>query len=229
MPRVEYAILEFDTLPQCASGSVDNNDVALDIKGAGSEKEIDVGVGVGANNANNNGWNEDGSCSGEIYIFNGQDNRCRSKDQLAGLTGGGCCDKDKVFVGLVNCKEHEKALAEKNKEKLCVEIGEYCSKQNKFPKFCIQYSKSYCCFNSMLARIFNEQGRRQIGKGWGSPSSPHCRGFSVEEFQKLDFSKIDLTEFTNTLTLRVNDSFAKKQSEKIKEKVNQNINNMKPY
>ncbi|MCL9823408.1 conjugal transfer protein TraN [Helicobacter colisuis] len=228
-PRKEYAILEFDSLPKCANGiPADNNDVALDIKSAEDKREVDVGIGIGANNAGNNGWNSDGSCGGQIYIFSGQDNRCRSKDKFAGLSGGGCCDKDKVFLGLVSCKEHEKALAEKNKEKLCVEIGEYCSKSKKFIG-CIQHSKSYCCFNSMLARIFNEQGRRQIGKGWGSPSSPHCRGFSVEEFQKLDFSKIDLTEFINTLTVRVNDSFAEKQLEKIRDKVNQNINSMKPY
>nr|HEC1719610.1 mating pair stabilization protein [Campylobacter jejuni] len=31
--------------------------------------------------------------------------------------------------------------------------------------------------------------------GWGSPKSPDYRGFTPEEFQKLDFSKIDLSEF----------------------------------
>ncbi|WP_229239094.1 hypothetical protein [Campylobacter volucris] len=29
----------------------------------------------------------------------------------------------------------------------------------------------------------------------GSPKSPDCRGFAPEEFQKLDFSEIDLSEF----------------------------------
>ncbi|ENU5879869.1 MULTISPECIES: hypothetical protein [Campylobacter] len=43
--------------------------------------------------------------------------------------------------------------------------------------------------------MFNEQGRPQIKRGWGSPKSPDYRGFTPEEFQKLDFSKIDLSEF----------------------------------
>ena len=32
-----------------------------------------------------------------------------------------------------------------------------------------------------------------MGISWGSGESPQCRGFTPEEFQKLDFSKIDLT------------------------------------
>ena len=183
-----------------------------------------LGTPIGFNDVNNNGWNADGSCNGQLYVFNGQDNRCRSKDKFGGLVGGGCCDKNKVFLGLVRCKEHEKALAKKNKDNLCVEVGEYCSKRRKFIG-CIQHSKTHCCFNSLLAKIFNEQGRAQIGKGWGSPESPNCRGFTTEEFQKLDFSKMNLTEFTKSLSVRVNDSFAKKQSEKIKERIHRNISN----
>ncbi|HEF3199582.1 TPA: mating pair stabilization protein, partial [Campylobacter coli] len=30
---------------------------------------------------------------------------------FGGLLGGGCCDKDNVFLGLVACKEDEKKLA----------------------------------------------------------------------------------------------------------------------
>lgn len=37
------------------------------------------------------------------------------KTSFFGLTGGGCCDKDKVFIGLVPCKEDEKKLAKLNK------------------------------------------------------------------------------------------------------------------
>jgi conjugal transfer mating pair stabilization protein TraN len=62
---------------------------------------------------------------------------------------------------------------------------------------CLERTKSFCCFNSHLARIINEQGRGQIGKGWGSDTarSPDCSGFSVAELQSLDFSRMDLSEF----------------------------------
>ncbi|MGJ0495138.1 conjugal transfer protein TraN [Aliarcobacter cryaerophilus] len=149
----------------------------------------------GANDKNNDGWSEDGMCNGQIYIFNGKDRRCRSSDTFFGLAGGGCCDKDKVFMGLIECKENEKLLAKQNKAELCTEIGEYCSKKINlgFAKICVQKSKGHCCFGSKLARFVHEQGRPQIGIEWGSPESPQCRGFTPEEFQKLDFSKIDLT------------------------------------
>jgi conjugal transfer mating pair stabilization protein TraN len=31
--------------------------------------------------------------------------------------------------------------------------------------------------------------------GWGTPKQPYCRGLTPEEFQALDFSKMDLTEY----------------------------------
>lgn len=37
---------------------------------------------VGINDENNNGWEYDGSCGGQIFIFNKKDNRCRSKDKF---------------------------------------------------------------------------------------------------------------------------------------------------
>ena len=149
----------------------------------------------GANDKNNDGWNENGACNGQIYIFNGNDKRCRYKDTFFGLMGGGCCDKDKVFMGLVACKENEKLLAKMNKAEQCHEVGEYCSKKISlgFAKICVQNSKGHCCFGSKLARIIHEQGRPQLGISWGSGESPQCRGFTPEDFQKLDFSKIDLT------------------------------------
>jgi conjugal transfer mating pair stabilization protein TraN len=163
---------------------------------------------TGVNDANNNGWESDGSCAGQIYIFNGKDERCRSKDIGGGLTGGGCCSHDKVFLGLVPCKEEEKLL-DKNKEgRKCHYIGEYCSKELNLlvTKICIQHKKTYCCFNSKLARIINEQGRSQLKRSWGDAKSPNCRGFKPEDFQKLDFSKMDLSEFYKDVSAKFSDS-----------------------
>jgi conjugal transfer mating pair stabilization protein TraN len=51
----------------------------------------------------------------------------------------------------------------------------------------------------MLARIVNEQGRTQIGKGWGGAESPDCTGFTVAQLQTLNFAAMDLTEFYTSL------------------------------
>jgi len=164
----------------------------------GSSDFENLGTVEGQNDKNNSGWNNEGSCAGQLYIFNGEDKRCRASDKLFGLTGGGCCDKDKVFMGLVACKDNEKILAKKRKNDLAHYVGEYCSKKIKFLG-CIQTSESYCTFSSKLGRIIHEQGRPQLGISWGSPDSPNCRGFTPDEFQKLDFSKLDFTEFAKDI------------------------------
>ena len=64
--------------------------------------------------------------------------------------------------------------------------------------FITQKWKRYCCFNSILARIIHEQGRPQLGIGWGggvSSTALDCRGFSTQELSSLDFSRIDLSEY----------------------------------
>jgi conjugal transfer mating pair stabilization protein TraN len=65
---------------------------------------------------------------------------------------------------------------------------------------CVQRLKRYCCFNSKMGRIIHEQGRPQLKSfgpdgAWGTPNEPNCRGFTTEEFQMLDFSKIDMSEY----------------------------------
>ena len=160
-----------------------------------------AGTVQGSNDTNNNGWTEDGNCAGKIYIFSGQDLRCRSWDTLYNLSGHACCGGyEDTLWGLVSCKDDEKLLAKKKDAQLCREIGEYCSKKIKlgFTKICVQKKKSYCCFNSKLAKTIVEQGNIQLGRNFGSAESPSCQGFQVKDFEKLDFSKMD---FTNAFDL----------------------------
>jgi conjugal transfer mating pair stabilization protein TraN len=67
---------------------------------------------------------------------------------------------------------------------------------------CIEHTTGKCCFNSMLARIVNEQGRGQIAKGWGSAQSPDCSGFTIAQLQSLDFARMDLSEFYASLVAK---------------------------
>jgi len=87
---------------------------------------------------------------------------------------------------------------------MCHEVGTYCS--SKILGICIQKSKGHCCFNTKLGRIIQEQGRPQLksfnGLGWGTPKNPYCRGFTPEEFQALDFSKMDLSEYYSEIEAR---------------------------
>ena len=142
---------------------------------------------------------ENGNCKGTIYIFNGEDKRCRP----AGIStyGTNCCKKSDIellnLVSLGKCKESELYLSKlRSWGKLdgrCHYIGSYCDK--KILDVCVQKKKTFCCFSSGLARIIQEQGREQLGIDWGTPTEPNCRGFTPEEFQKIDWNKIDFSEW----------------------------------
>jgi conjugal transfer mating pair stabilization protein TraN len=48
-----------------------------------------------------------------------------------------------------------------------------------------------------LTRILQEQGRPQLGKTWGTPKTPDCSGFTVDEFSRLDLSVMNFSEIYN--------------------------------
>lgn len=107
---------------------------------------------------------------------------------------------DILFSG---CSEDDMLTAAYDELGLCHYIGTYCKK--KIPLIgCVQKAKVFCCFNSKLARIIHEQGRPQLKDfgGWGDTDIPNCRGFTPEEFQMLDFSKIDLSEWYGDIETR---------------------------
>lgn len=151
----------------------------------------------GANDKTDNGkTDESGHCLGTLYIFNGNDNRCRPSGVQTGFTD--CCQKGTTWFGLGQCKESEKTLGKLREfgslDGNCHYVGSYCAE--KWPLVgCVQKKKTYCCFSSPLARIIQEGGRPQLGIGWGSPEAPQCRGFTPEEFQKIDFSKVNFSEW----------------------------------
>jgi conjugal transfer mating pair stabilization protein TraN len=97
--------------------------------------------------------------------------------------------------GILSCEQAEQVLAMKRDTRLCYGVGSYCSRRVPIIKLCIEKTETYCCFNSRLARIINEQGRAQIGRGWGSAEGPDCGGFSLAQLQALDFSRMNLAEF----------------------------------
>lgn len=166
----------------------------------------------GANDKHDDGPRDSvtGKCNGIVRIFNGQDLRCRPPgiDTFWTLD---CCKKDKNFI--FKCNNSSEQMLAKLRTTIkyrgqdrdytaadanCHYVGSYCSKKIKFIG-CVQKKKTYCCFSSPLARIIQEQGRPQLGKGWGDPKNPDCSGFTIDEFQKLDFSKIDFSEWVNMI------------------------------
>lgn len=124
-------------------------------------------------------------------IFKGEDLRCSK----AILGYSNCCKIDGwgQDAGLDQCSSDEQRLALSRKGNLCHYVGSYCSNKNLFG--CTSRKETHCCFKSKLARIIHEQGRVQLGIGWGSAQSPNCDGITLEQLQSLDFSQIDFSEF----------------------------------
>ena len=90
------------------------------------------------------------------------------------------------------CSSAEKLLDEKDDAGLCHKVGTYCS--SSFLGICVTKKDVYCCFQSKISRILQEQGRPQIGKPWGKPKTETCEGFSIFEFQQLDLAAMNFSE-----------------------------------
>ena len=102
----------------------------------------------------------------------------------------------------------------------CDYVSRYCSMKNPghfvggFVGGCLQWTQVYCCFDSPLSRILNKQVRyAQRGCpnlwpyaipacafGFGKKHAI-CNGITLDEIKKVDWEKIDLTEWLNLLSI----------------------------
>jgi conjugal transfer mating pair stabilization protein TraN len=130
-----------------------------------------------------------------LSLFNGTRETCSSK--VFGVLN--CC-KGKGFplipgiqlLVALGCSREEMLLHQKDAQGLCAYVGTYCS--SSFLGVCLTKRKVYCCFESKLSRILQEQGRQQLNKPWGKPKTEQCLGFTIDEFARLDLSKMDFSE-----------------------------------
>jgi conjugal transfer mating pair stabilization protein TraN len=85
------------------------------------------------------------------------------------------------FSGLISCPDREKETALKRDANLCVELGAYCSRKLPLLGTCLERTYSHCCFNSVLAKSVNTQGKIKLGQSLGDARSPNCDGFTPEQ------------------------------------------------
>lgn len=102
------------------------------------------------------------------------------------------------YQNYASCDMMDQKNAMAKGQKLCTYVGNTCEKR--VPGLgCVKSVEQYVCFNSILARIINEQGRPQVGRNFGTPESPDPQGFTLEEMNRLDFSKMDFSEFVESV------------------------------
>ena len=97
------------------------------------------------------------------------------------------------------CEQDEFELGAKRHLKVCHYVGSYCASD--VLGVCIEKKQSYCCFNSPLARILQEQIRPQLGMSWGSAKHPDCSAIPVNRLNDVDWSQVDLSEWLALLNI----------------------------
>ena len=123
-----------------------------------------------------------------LRFFQGNRRACRIR--WGGLAD--CCKDSGVLIGLTDCSEGERLLAEERHAGNTHYLGKRCTRR--ILGVCTRRERSWCVFGSKLGRILQEGVRSQLGIGWGS-----CRGFTVDEMERIDFEAVDLSEFTEDL------------------------------
>ncbi|ORM59404.1 conjugal transfer protein TraN [Pantoea rodasii] len=131
-----------------------------------------------------------------VKAFTGQALYCRKA--MAGFSN--CC-VDTGWgnsAGLANCNSDEMAIGKAKAKKVTVLVGEACNRA--VLGVCVQKKQAYCVFGGKLARIIQEQGRRdQLHVSFGSGDSPNCRGITVPELQAINFDLINFQDFYSDL------------------------------
>lgn len=155
-------------------------------EGEQNENFSEAVAGLGALSAVAESFSED-----TVTIFTGKGASCDKKP--IGISD--CCADDGWGnnIGLTECSAEEKGLAKAKEGGLTIELGQYCAE--KVLGICVRKKKSYCQFDSKMARIIQEQGKVQLGLNFGTKKNPVCTGITPEQMQQLDFDKIDFSDF----------------------------------
>ncbi|AJY53127.1 conjugal transfer mating pair stabilization protein TraN [Halomonas sp. KO116] len=96
-----------------------------------------------------------------------------------------------------SCEAEEFELNAQRELKSCRHIGTYC--KTEVLGYCIERRQSYCCFNSPLSRILQEEVRKQSGLSWGSAESPSCGGLPITALESINWDLVNLDEWLGIL------------------------------
>lgn len=127
----------------------------------------------------------------KISVFKGQCNRCK-KNILENVLYDCCAIRGFARdLNLVDCNPEEQQLATMRAEGKCDYVG--CTQNQFMGMWTSSDTHVYCCYPSPLILHLQKEARKQLGKGFGTPSNPDCNGLSMEEIGRVDFSKMDLS------------------------------------
>ena len=105
-----------------------------------------------------------------------------------------------ILSSMLSCSQDEQMLALKRGQNLCVFQKSECTE--KLPIFgtCITTTNTYCCYNSILAKIVATGANAQLGRGLS------CAGFTPDDLAKVNFAAINFSEFIASVAPRARGS-----------------------
>ncbi len=135
-----------------------------------------------------------------IHIFTGQALHCR--EAAAGFSN--CCTDHGwgQNIHLAKCNSEEKQLGLARQKGLAIRVGgSYCSHKvhTIFGSICTEKSEGFCVFGSDIPLDVQRDGRAQLHLGWGSTHYPDCRGFTSNEIDKIDFDRVDFSNYEQSV------------------------------
>ncbi len=92
---------------------------------------------------------------------------------------------------MAHCLSLPRHPSESRQKNLCIDVGREDIKKAGVK---IGTKHYYCCFGNMLEKTIQVQARKQLKLSFGSGGHPDCRGLTLEELGRVDFSKMDFKE-----------------------------------
>ena len=136
-----------------------------------------------------------------VSLFQGMELHCANK--IASYSN--CCKVKGLGSGWghkvgAKCSGDEKRLSELRGKNLCVYVGK--TKSSTLGVKTVD-KHWFCCWNNILDKIVQVQGRAQLGMNFGVGGSPNCKGLTLAELMKIDFNQIDFSEFYPELIKKI--------------------------
>ena len=65
----------------------------------------------------------------------------------------------------------------------------------------------YFCFGTTLGKVIEAEGQKQLGNNFRNGGIHNCQDLTMEDIQRLDFRKMDFSEFMDNLMVNFTDTY----------------------
>ena len=135
---------------------------------------------------------------GNFNLFQGTGQHCAKKP----VGYSNCCQIDGKGWGKnlgAKCAKDEQTLIDMRSKKLCVYVGKQSTKKMNVTT---AIKHRFCCFGNLLDKVIQVEGRKQLGRSFGTGTKPDCSGLSLEDIQRIDWNLVDFFEFIEDLKIK---------------------------